>query len=138
MASSKPPRTPTDAKAGKIVSSDPDAELEQRRQALNKALAQHGPEEDPAATDQQTGTGAGFGAALKMSSEFVAGILVGAGLGYLLDLLAGTTPWGLIVFLFLGFAAGVLNVLRSAGRVAQPAEGIRAKRLHQDGADDAP
>jgi ATP synthase protein I len=32
---------------------------------------------------------------------------------------AGTSPWGLIVFLLLGFCAGVLNVLRSTGAVAQ-------------------
>lgn len=138
MAASKPPRTPPSARASRSGASDRDVELEQRRRALNNALAQHGPEEDPEATDRQNGTGAGFGAALKMSSEFVAGILVGAGLGYLLDLLAGTTPWGLIVFLFLGFAAGVLNVLRSAGQVAQPAQGVRAKRLHDGDAGDAP
>jgi ATP synthase protein I len=57
---------------------------------------------------------------LKLSSEFVAGVLVGAGIGYLLDRFAGTAPWGMIVFLLLGFVAGVLNVLRSAGMVAEP------------------
>ena len=34
--------------------------------------------------------------------------------------MAGTSPWGLIIFLLLGFVAGVLNVLRSAGLVAEP------------------
>ena len=44
--------------------------------------------------------------------------------GDLIDRFAGTSPWGLIVFLLLGFVAGVLNVLRSAGLVAEPdAEG---------------
>ncbi|WP_367249115.1 AtpZ/AtpI family protein, partial [Pseudomonas sp. SB113] len=43
---------------------------------------------------------------------------VGVGIGWVLDSFAGTSPWGLIVFLFLGFGAGVLNVLRSAGMVA--------------------
>jgi ATP synthase protein I len=33
--------------------------------------------------------------------------------------MAGTSPWGLIIFLLLGFGAGVLNVLRSAGMVAE-------------------
>jgi ATP synthase protein I len=46
--------------------------------------------------------------------------LVGAGLGWLIDHWFGTTPWGLIIFLLLGFAAGVLNVMRSAGVVASP------------------
>ncbi len=45
----------------------------------------------------------------------VAGVLVGAGLGLLLDRWLGTSPWGLLVLLLLGFAAGVLNVMRAAG-----------------------
>ena len=44
--------------------------------------------------------------------------MVGAGIGWLLDRWLGISPWGLIVFLLLGFAAGVLNVMRSAGVVA--------------------
>ncbi|MCA1370825.1 AtpZ/AtpI family protein [Ensifer aridi] len=62
----------------------------------------------------------GYAAAMKLSSEFIAGIVVGAFLGYLLDHFAGTGPWGMIVLLLLGFCAGVLNVLRSAGLVATP------------------
>lgn len=62
----------------------------------------------------------GLGQALKLGSEFVAGVLVGAGLGYAIDYYGGTSPWGLIVFLLLGFAAGLLNVLRAAGMVAEP------------------
>jgi ATP synthase protein I len=46
-------------------------------------------------------------------------VIVGALLGYLFDRFAGTAPWGMIVFLLLGFCAGVLNVLRSTGAVAQ-------------------
>ena len=56
----------------------------------------------------------------KLSSEFIAGVIVGVLLGYLFDRFLGTSPWGLIVFLLLGFCAGVLNVLRSTGAVAQP------------------
>ena len=47
-------------------------------------------------------------------------MIVGAGLGWLVDRWFGITPWGLIIFLLLGFAAGVLNVMRSAGVVASP------------------
>ncbi len=61
---------------------------------------------------------AGMGYALRLSSEFIAGVVVGAAIGWFVDRMAGTSPWGLIVFLFLGFGAGVLNVLRSAGLVA--------------------
>jgi ATP synthase protein I len=53
--------------------------------------------------------------------------VVGAGIGWLIDRWLGVSPWGLIVFLLLGFAAGVLNVMRSAGLIAGPAldEGTR-------------
>ena len=59
----------------------------------------------------------GYAKGFRLSSELVAGVLVGAGLGWLIDRLLGISPWGLIVFLLLGFAAGVLNVMRSAGVV---------------------
>jgi ATP synthase protein I len=51
----------------------------------------------------------------RLSTELVAGVLVGAMFGWLLDRWLGISPWGLIVFLLLGFAAGVLNVMRAAG-----------------------
>lgn len=77
----------------------------------------------------------GLGQALKLGSEFVAGVLVGAGLGYAIDYYAGTSPWGLIVFLLLGFAAGLLNVLRAAGMVAEP-DPHRFKRPPEPPRDD--
>jgi ATP synthase protein I len=61
----------------------------------------------------------GLGRALKLSAEMVGGVLFGAGAGLLIDYALGTSPWGAIVFLMLGFAAGVLSVMRSAG-VAPP------------------
>ena len=54
----------------------------------------------------------------RLSTEFVAGVVVGAAIGWLLDRWLGISPWGMIVFLLLGFAAGVLNVMRAAGVVA--------------------
>jgi ATP synthase protein I len=62
---------------------------------------------------------AGLGPALRLSSEFIAGVAFGAAIGWFIDYLAGTSPWGLMIFLLLGFAAGVLSVLRSAGLVAE-------------------
>jgi len=59
---------------------------------------------------------------LRLSSELVAGVLVGAGLGWGFDRLLSTSPWGLIIFLLLGFIAGVLNVMRTAGVMAKQSE----------------
>ena len=54
----------------------------------------------------------------RLSAELVAGVLVGAVIGWLLDRVLGISPWGMIVFVLLGFVAGVLNVMRAAGVVA--------------------
>ena len=59
---------------------------------------------------------------LRLSSELVAGVLVGAALGWGFDRLLSTSPWGFIVFLLLGFTAGVINVMRSAGVMAKQSE----------------
>jgi ATP synthase protein I len=45
----------------------------------------------------------------------IAGVVVGALIGWGFDRLLSTSPFGMIVFLLLGFAAGVVNVIRSAG-----------------------
>jgi ATP synthase protein I len=58
----------------------------------------------------------------RLSSELVAGVLVGAALGWGFDRLLSTSPWGLIVFLLLGFTAGVINVMRSAGVMAKQSQ----------------
>ncbi len=56
-----------------------------------------------------------LGRAFRMSTEFVAGVIAGGGLGWLFDRSLGTSPWGMIIFLMLGFAAGVYNVMKASG-----------------------
>jgi ATP synthase protein I len=51
----------------------------------------------------------------RLSSELIAGVVVGAAIGWGFDRLLSTSPFGFIVFLLLGFVAGVVNVVRSAG-----------------------
>jgi ATP synthase protein I len=95
-----------------------DDDLERRRRDLEAMLAARRPEKRAGSEGTKSEGTVGFGQALKLSSEFIAGVVVGAGLGWGIDRMAGTSPWGLIVFLLLGFGAGILNVLRSAGLVA--------------------
>jgi ATP synthase protein I len=52
---------------------------------------------------------------IRLSSELIAGVGVGALMGWGFDRLLSTSPFGLIVFVLVGFSAGVLNVVRSAG-----------------------
>lgn len=75
---------------------------------------------EPEGRGAQTSGLSGVGQALKVGSEFVAGVIVGFVIGYTIDRLFGTGPWGMIVFLLLGFAAGTLNVMRSAGVAKDP------------------
>jgi ATP synthase protein I len=63
----------------------------------------------------------GMGRAFRFASEFVAAIIVGGLIGYGIDLVSGTKPWAMIVFLLLGFAAGVLNVMRAASEMTSEA-----------------
>jgi ATP synthase protein I len=53
----------------------------------------------------------------RLSAEFVSGVAAGGIVGWIVDRFAGTSPWGLIVCLILGFCAGMLNLLRAAGMV---------------------
>jgi ATP synthase protein I len=59
----------------------------------------------------------GMSRGFRLASEFVAAIIVGAGLGLLVDYFLPTRPWGLISLLVLGFAAGVLNVVRATAEM---------------------
>src|SRR3981081_1894480 len=71
----------------------------------------------------QSGTESGNSAArtsamargFRLSSELIAGVVVGAAIGWGFDRLLSTSPFGFIVFLLLGFVAGVVNVVRTAG-----------------------
>lgn len=56
----------------------------------------------------------GYSMAIRIGTELVAALIVGVGIGYFLDYWLDTKPWFLVVFFFLGAAAGVLNVYRAA------------------------
>ena len=55
--------------------------------------------------------------AWRMVIELVAGLGIGFGMGYGLDALFGTKPWLMVIFIFLGLAAGVQTMMRSAKEV---------------------
>jgi ATP synthase protein I len=54
----------------------------------------------------------GMARGMRIGTEFIAAILVGSVIGYLIDLGLGTSPWGLLIMFLVGFAAGILNVTR--------------------------
>ena len=61
--------------------------------------------------------GSFMGNAFKLGTELVAAVGVGTIIGFILDSWFGTKPWLIIVFFFIGSAAGILNVIKTAKRM---------------------
>jgi ATP synthase protein I len=98
-----------------------EAALSARLQRLGERLQQNKTgRDDEAGSSRGQGSSSGSNASalargFRLSTELVAGVLVGAFIGWALDRWLGSSPWGMFVFLMLGFAAGVVNVIRAAG-----------------------
>src|SRR5713226_1815122 len=97
-----------------------EAALSTRFQRLGERLGQVHPDRPSESGPGQRPTAdpSAIARGFRLSTELVAGVLVGAAVGWLLDRWLGISPWGMIVFLLLGFVAGVLNVMRAAGVAA--------------------
>ena len=67
--------------------------------------------------DDKDKRGSFMGSAFKLSTELVAAVAVGTIIGFILDTLFDTKPLLIIIFFFLGAAAGILNVIRAANRM---------------------
>jgi ATP synthase protein I len=80
-------------------------------QRLDKVKAQRASDADADLDAEMRGRGMAYG--LRMAAELVAAVIVGGAIGYGLDRWLGSTPWLFLLFFLLGFAAGVLNVVRA-------------------------
>lgn len=109
--SGKPP------KPGTHGSEPHETELSDRLEKLQAGLEKARPKSEakPAASGADTSAASGLTLAYRLGAEFVSGVLVGGALGYGIDHVFGIAPWGMIVFLLIGFGAGVLNMMRAAG-----------------------
>jgi len=115
------------------------------REALKKRAAELGARLDRVKAEERArigpklderARGEAFGQATKIAVELVVGIAVGGFIGKVLDGEFGTAPWGLIVFLLLGFAAGLLNVIRTARRMQAEAEPLQRSAKAASDDDD--
>ncbi|MBL8570621.1 MAG: AtpZ/AtpI family protein [Phreatobacter sp.] len=95
-----------------------EADLDARRRALESKLAAYEQQRTSgtAPVGQAAVEPSGLVKLFRFSADFVSGVIAGALIGWLVDRFAGTRPWGLIVFLLLGFATGIYNLVRSAQR----------------------
>jgi len=58
-----------------------------------------------------------FGKAFQLSTELVSAVLVATIIGFILDNWFDTKPWLIIIFFFIGVAAGIMNVIKSAKKM---------------------
>lgn len=93
-------------------------------EGLKAARARDGRTRGHATTGGRSNAGMGVG--MRIAVELAAAVLVGAGIGIVLDRWLGTAPWLLIVFFLIGVAAGFLNVIRTANGLER--ERRQAKR----------
>ena len=89
---------------------DPLRDLGERLDKARRGRA--GLEKEPASGPESEARRA-LGIGLRLGLELVVAVFVGVGLGWAFDDWLGTRPWGLIVFFFLGIAAGMVNVYRA-------------------------
>jgi len=113
----------TDDRASGNKTSSDEAALSARLESLDQRLSEIR-DNRKVGTDQsetESGDSAARASAMargfQLSSELIAGVVVGAAIGWGFDKMLSTSPFGLIVFFLLGFVAGVVNVVRSARRV---------------------
>ncbi len=107
--------------------SDPD----DLRARIEKARAATKPRQH---RDPTSPGGGAIGRAITFSSTFFAAILVGIFIGIGIDKVAGSGPWGLLVFGTLGTAAGFLNLIRAARQLE--AEARRETETGPEGGPD--
>jgi ATP synthase protein I len=91
------------------------ARLRNLGERLDQKSANRPPETAPPPPNDPSAMARG----LRLSTELVAGVVVGGVIGWLLDHWLGISPIGFIVFLLLGFVAGIVNLMRSAGALPE-------------------
>ena len=91
--------------------------IRQRLDSLGEQLAEAQARHAPAPGPEPQGHGAALGQALRLGVELVAGVAVGGFIGWALDRFLGTAPLLMVVFIGLGAAAGIMNVVRTAKRM---------------------
>ncbi|MEM1371869.1 MAG: AtpZ/AtpI family protein [Pseudomonadota bacterium] len=107
----RPALTPAELEDFSKRASELDAKL---KKARGQDVGEDGETDKKAAEAAQTRQGREMGRALRLSTELIGGLVVGAGLGVLLDELLGTWPAMFIIFFLLGAAAGIVNLTRTA------------------------
>lgn len=108
----------SDPRRGEISPEDREA-IRRRALEIGERLGAVKARKAPAEPTGSGLAGSGLALAFRFAVELVIGVGVGGFVGWALDRQLGTGPWLLVVGIMLGFAAGMLNVIRAAQR-SQP------------------
>ncbi len=85
--------------------------------ALGEKLKAARPEPQTSENEASMNNRSGWAIGVRYASEFAAAVIVGGVFGYGIDHFAGSTPWGLIGGMVLGFVAGTYSMVRLAGQL---------------------
>lgn len=121
---------PAQTKRGKGVT-DPEQREQLERLEARIAAAKKAQEPEPRADEHYSQAQLAW----RMVIELVSGLGIGFGIGYGLDVLFGTTPILMVIFVFLGLAAGVKTMMRSAKEVQDKWEAEAARDMTGNAAD---
>lgn len=92
-------------------------------------------EDNRASRDASPGMN-GMARGLRIGTEFIAAIMVGTGIGYLIDLGLGTSPWAMLIMFLVGFAAGITNVTRVVAQMNAASPAPPGSGSGPDGTDE--
>jgi ATP synthase protein I len=123
-----------DDKSGRERSGRDTESIRRRLDALGEQLAEAKARRAPA--PEPEARGAALGKALRLATELIAGVAVGGFIGWALDRLFGSAPFLMVVFLILGAAAGIMNVVRSATAMQAEVKPLADKVPPPDVVDD--
>ena len=110
-----------------------EAALKERLTSLGASIASRKKKPDGPPSFGLGGDTPGMAKAMTLGTEFIGAILLGCAIGLGIDYLVGSGPLGLILFLLLGFAAGVLVVIRGAAKLSSPSEGKTGSDTRHNG-----
>jgi ATP synthase protein I len=118
------------------MSPEEKARFEARISQLGARLDKVNAERREARAEESAIGGRGMAYGMRMAAELVAAVIVGGASGMALDKWLGTWPWLFLLFFLLGFAAGVLNVVRAYEKVQKEIAARTGGRIGQAVADE--
>jgi ATP synthase protein I len=105
-----------------VISAEDRASIKARADAIDKRLEEVRARNAPKSNVDPRQRGQAMGQGLRIAVDLVVGVAFGGFVGWWLDRYFGTAPWLMVVLLILGFAAGMMNVIRTARRMQAQAE----------------